>query len=94
MLIVTKQGEKILFDRLDDLRGYVDDNILDGLKEFINNEITNALDNKDIEDYKAEIDDLKDDLEVRDRIEDEAKSEIENIIEKLNEIKESLDNWL
>ena len=91
MIINTGEGKTIFFDRLEDLRGYIDDNILDALEIHINNEIAKALDNKYIEDYKAEIDDLK--YEVRD-LEDKRRGVLNSVlsaIETLCELRDDLE---
>lgn len=39
MTIVTKSGEAIIFNRLEDLREHIDDNILEVIKEYIESKI-------------------------------------------------------
>lgn len=103
MLIVTEQGEKILFDRLDDLRGHVDDNILEALKEFINdkyidNEISESSKKRmsgleeEIDNYNELINGVIDDINsISDDIEEKSyKSAISN----LNTLREQLEGWL
>lgn len=103
MLIVTKQGNKILFDTLEDLRGYIDDNILDGLREFIDEQYT---DNRLSENSKKRISDLEEEIDnynelisgVIDDIdsvgEDIEEKSYDTAISSLNTLREQLESWL
>lgn len=84
MLIVTKQGKKILFDRLDDLRGYVDENILEAISEVYKLDEDTEMEDK-IDDLNDMINKLGECIECRDIMLSDAVSTLRDLIKLVKE---------